>query len=132
MPVRWYSNVVDCHDPVAQGLWWSEVLSWRVLYQSDEETVLIPPWMGTDAVSHEEWAHYPPGMVFVRVSEDKQVKNRLHMDLAPHTKDDWDEEVARLLGMGANEVSVGQKDVPWTVLTDPEGNEFCVLRSRDR
>jgi predicted enzyme related to lactoylglutathione lyase len=61
------------------------------------------------------------------------VKNRLHIDLAPHTSDDRDAEIARLLARGAALADVGQPDtVPWTVLTDPEGNEFCVLSSRDR
>ncbi|WP_017582708.1 VOC family protein [Nocardiopsis valliformis] len=132
MPVRWYSNVIDCHDPVSQGRWWADVLSWRIIHQSDEETVVIPPWISTEPVPHDEWTRYPPGMVFVRVPEDKKVKNRLHMDLAPHADDDWDAEVGRLLHMGARETSVGQKDEAWTVLVDPEGNEFCVLRSRDR
>ncbi len=60
------------------------------------------------------------------------VKNRLHIDLAPHTSDDRDAEIARLIERGASRVDVGQtSDVTWTVLADPEGNEFCVLSSRD-
>lgn len=53
-------------------------------------------------------------------------KNRLHFDLAggPH----WETEVARLLSLGATRTDIGQGDVPWDVLADPEGNEFCVLR----
>ncbi|OQR64566.1 hypothetical protein B6E66_08145 [Streptomyces maremycinicus] len=53
-------------------------------------------------------------------------KNRLHLDLAggPH----WAAEVARLLALGATRVDIGQGEVPWDVLADPEGNEFCVLR----
>jgi hypothetical protein len=67
------------------------------------------------------------------VPEEKAaVKNRLHLDLAPHTSDNRDAEIARLKGMGATEVDVGQgPDVTWTVLADPQGNEFCVLSSRD-
>ncbi|MFI9296747.1 VOC family protein [Streptomyces gardneri] len=53
-------------------------------------------------------------------------KNRLHLDLAGGR--DWEAEVARLLGLGATRVDIGQGDVPWDVLADPEGNEFCVLR----
>ena len=60
------------------------------------------------------------------------MKNRLHIDLAPHTSDDRDAEIARLIERGATLVDVGQDDdVTWTVLGDPEGNEFCVLSARD-
>ena len=53
-------------------------------------------------------------------------------DLAPHTSDDRDAEIARLVELGATLADVGQGDAPWTVLADPDGNEFCVLSSRDR
>ncbi|OKJ67274.1 VOC family protein [Streptomyces sp. CB02460] len=53
-------------------------------------------------------------------------KNRLHLDLAGGP--DWEAEVARLLTLGATRADIGQGDVPWDVLADPEGNEFCVLR----
>ena len=55
------------------------------------------------------------------------MKNRLHIDLRP---DDQEAEVERLVDMGARPVDIGQHDVPWVVLADPEGNEFCVLSSR--
>ena len=78
------------------------------------------------------WERVPPGLVFVKVDEPKAVKNRLHLDLAPHTGDDRDAEIARLKALGATEVDVGQgPEVTWTVLADPQGNEFCVLSSRD-
>jgi hypothetical protein len=71
-------------------------------------------------------------MVFVPVPEGKTVKNRLHLDFAPHTSQDRDAEIARLEALGARRVNVGQPEGPgWTVLADPEGNEFCVLSSRD-
>jgi len=64
----------------------------------------------------------------VAVPETKQIKNRLHLDFRP---DDRDAEVERLLSLGATRVDVGQgADVPWVVLADPEGNEFCVLGPR--
>jgi predicted enzyme related to lactoylglutathione lyase len=70
--------------------------------------------------------------VFVPVPEGKAVKNRLHIDIAPHTSDDRDAEIARLLERGATTVDVGQAaDETWTVLADPEGNEFCVLSARE-
>ncbi len=62
----------------------------------------------------------------------KSVQNRLHLDLAPHTSDDRDAEIERVLGLGATRVDVGQgADVSWDVFADPEGNEFCILSSRD-
>jgi hypothetical protein len=70
-----------------------------------------------------------PGIVFVTVPEAKTVKNRLHIDLNPDA--DRDAEIERLVGLGARKVDVGQGDVAWTVLADPEGNEFCVLRARE-
>ncbi|WP_404311900.1 VOC family protein [Agrococcus terreus] len=75
----------------------------------------------------------PPGLVFVKVDHEKQTKNRIHMDLAPHTSDDRDAEIARLEALGATRVDIGQgPDVPWTVLADIDGNEFCVLSSREQ
>lgn len=79
------------------------------------------------------WMRQAQGLVFVPVPEGKTVKNRLHLDLAPHTSQDRDAEIAALLERGATLAEVGQDDdVTWTVLADPEGNEFCVLSSRDR
>ncbi|MFJ1808306.1 MULTISPECIES: VOC family protein [unclassified Streptomyces] len=64
---------------------------------------------------------------FVPTAKPKaELKNRLHLDLAGGS--DWEAEVARLLILGATRVDIGQGDVPWDVLADPEGNEFCVLR----
>lgn len=64
---------------------------------------------------------------FVPTAKPKAAhKNRLHLDLAAGP--DWEAEVARLLALGATRVDIGQGDVPWDVLADPEGNEFCVLR----
>ena len=68
----------------------------------------------------------------MNAADGKTIKNRLHIDLAPHTTDDRDAEIARLLAMGATRVDVGQSDdATWDVLADPEGNEFCVLSARD-
>ena len=68
-----------------------------------------------------------PDLLFLRVPEEKKVKNRLHIDLRPA---DQAAEVARLEGLGARRADVGQgTDVRWVVLADPDGNEFCVLRA---
>jgi hypothetical protein len=65
-------------------------------------------------------------VIFLKVPDDKVVKNRLHFDLRP---DDQQAEVSRVLGLGATHVDIGQGDVTWVVLADPEGNEFCILRA---
>ncbi len=59
----------------------------------------------------------------------KRGKNRLHLDVNP-TDRDQDAELQRLLELGARPVDIGQGDVTWHVLADPEGNEFCLLRRR--
>jgi Glyoxalase-like domain len=73
------------------------------------------------------------GWCFVPVPEGKNVKNRLHIDLAPPEGEDQAAEVRRLEALGASRVDVGQDpgQVTWVVLADPEGNEFCVLSARD-
>jgi hypothetical protein len=67
---------------------------------------------------------------FLRVGDPKRVKNRLHLDVAPFAGDDQAAEVARLRALGATPADVGQGEVTWVVLADPEGNEFCVLSPR--
>ena len=132
MALRWYTTVIDCRDVAAQARWWAAVLGWKVVYEADDEVVLVPQHASEELVRSTPWEQVPPGLVFVPVPEGKAVKNRLHLDLAPHTSDDRDAEIARLLAMGATRVDVGQSDeATWDVLADPEGNEFCVLSSRD-
>ncbi len=132
MALRWYSIVVDCLDVAAQAQWWAEALGWQKIYEAEDEVVLVPGYFTEELARELSWERTPPGLVFVPVAEGKTVKNRLHIDLAPHTSDDRDAEIDRLLAAGATRVDVGQGDsVTWTVLADPEGNEFCVLSSRD-
>ena len=134
MALLWYTLVVDSHDMAAQARWWAETLDWKVGYEDDEEVVIAPHDATEDPVATlAEWRRQPQELVFVRVEESKTLKNRLHIDLAPHTSQDRDAELTALLERGATRVDVGQPDdVTWTVLADPEGNEFCVLSSRDR
>ncbi len=132
MALRWYSTVIDCRDVRAQGNWWAAALGWKKAYESDDEVVLVPQHATIELIRSTPWEQVPPGLVFVRVSDPKTVKNRLHLDLAPHLDDDRDAEIGRLIDLGATHVDVGQgPSVSWTVLADPEGNEFCVLSSRD-
>ncbi|GLZ79478.1 hypothetical protein Afil01_42850 [Actinorhabdospora filicis] len=116
MGSRWYTLVVDATDPARLARWWGEVLGYELVYEASTYSVI-----GADK-------HARPGICFVRVDDAKRVKNRLHIDLNP---DDRDAEVERLVDMGARHVDIGQKEVPWVVLADPEGNEFCVLTARE-
>ena len=108
-------------------------MGWKIAFEAADEVVLVPDHASDELVRSTPWEQIPPGLVFVPVAEGKSVKNRLHLDLAPHSTDDRDAEIDRLLAMGATRVDVGQgDDVTWDVFADPEGNEFCVLSARDR
>jgi predicted enzyme related to lactoylglutathione lyase len=112
--------VVDCVDPGVVAGFWEAALGWRRTHDTADQIVLEPP-----AGSAEDGV--APDLLFVPVSDPTPGKNRLHLDLRP---EDQDSEVRRLLALGAERASVGQSpDVSWVVLTDPEGNEFCVLRA---
>ena len=112
--LKWEQVAVDAHDPATLGMWWAQALGW-VVVDDDPNVFEIRP--ATDQF---------PGLMFLSNPDAKSVKNRLHLDLRP---DDQDREVARFLSLGATRVDVGQGDVTWVVLQDPEGNEFCVVRS---
>lgn len=108
---------VDANDPDVLASFWQEALGWRRTYDSSDEVVLEPP-----AGSPQDGV--APDLIFLRVPDGKLGKNRLHLDLRPG---DRDAEVARLEGLGARRVSVGQPDdAAWVVMADPEDNEFCV------
>ena len=114
MPSSFYQLVIDCHDPHALARFWAAVLDQPILYETEDEVIV-----GANK-------HTYPGLLFGTAPDGKTVKNRLHIDLDP---DDQAAEVERLLALGARHANVGQgDDVPWVVLADPEGNEFCVLR----
>ncbi|MFD2028309.1 VOC family protein [Promicromonospora aerolata] len=132
MTLRWYSTVVESTDHKKLARWWAEALGWDVRFETDEESVLVPPW-ALELSEKLDFHQVPPGMVFVPVEHQKVGKNRLHWDFAPHTSDDRDAEIARLVELGATVIDVGQPDdATWTVLTDPDGNEFCVLSAREQ
>jgi len=134
MPLKWYTTVIDCADLHAQARWWAAVLDWQLIYEADDEAVIVPQHVEDRPLSAAEWLSVGPGLIFVRVPEGKTAKNRLHLDLAPHITDDRDALIESLLARGATRVDVGQDEsmVSWSVLADPEGNEFCVLSARDR
>ena len=111
--------VIDCNDVQLVAGFWSRVLGWK-LQRSDRGDV----WMS------ESGAPFPDLLlVFEPVREKKSVKNRVHLDVSP-VGCERDEEVERVIGLGATRVDIGQGKKPWVVLADPEGNEFCVLGRR--
>jgi hypothetical protein len=71
-----------------------------------------------------------PYLEFVRTPDVKTVKNRVHLDVRPYPGEDHLAEAERLRGCGAVPAGRGQGEVPWVVLADPEGGEFCVLTPR--
>lgn len=115
--------VVDAADPLAQAGWWAEVLGWTV-HSDDEEPGLA--WI--EPPDDQGATGAAMTVLFAQVPEAKTVKNRLHLDVRPADGTSQEAELARLLALGATPVDVGQGDVPWHVLADPEGNEFCLLR----
>jgi hypothetical protein len=117
---------IDCADPRALAQFWCAVLDYEV-QDADDGVVTIRSPLAPDGKDHP--GPVPPTMTFARVPEGKTIKNRLHVDVNP-TDREQAEEVRRLLELGARHVDVGQGDVSWVVLADPEGNEFCVLASR--
>ena len=132
MALRWYSTVIDANDVASLSRWWADVLDWEIAYEADDEVVLVPKYAREAMAEGLTWDRTPPGLVFVEVDDGKPAKNRLHLDLAPHTSDDRQGEIERILALGAARVDVGQPDTSsWDVFTDPEGNEFCILSSRD-
>jgi predicted enzyme related to lactoylglutathione lyase len=109
---------VDCSDPRAMARFWGDAMDWTVHEVTDDHAAL------------RSARGVGPYLEFLRTPDVKTVKNRIHLDLGPYPGDDQEAEVARLQALGATAADVGQGDVPWTVLADPEGNEFCVLTPR--
>jgi hypothetical protein len=123
MPTRLESLVVDAADPRALARWWADALGWAVTAQEPLEVAVEPPTPDGLGVP----------LVFVAVADPKVGKNRLHLDLPSASADDQAAQVARLVGLGARPADIGQgEEVPWVVLADPEGNEFCVLDWHDQ
>jgi predicted enzyme related to lactoylglutathione lyase len=112
--------VVDCADPERVARFWAETLGWRLERDGDGDLCLSA---SGDPHSGDFM------LLFQHVPEPKTLKNRVHIDVNP-TGCDQQEEVERLLGLGATRIDIGQGQVSWVVLADPEGNEFCVLRTR--
>ncbi|NAZ86709.1 VOC family protein [Kineococcus sp. T90] len=116
---RLASVTVDAADPPALARWWARALDWRLGYADAGEVDVDPPG-GEPGVP----------LVFVPVREPKRAPNRVHLDLDTSSPAEQRRTVQLLLEQGARRVDVGQGEVPWVVLADPEGNELCVLDPR--
>jgi hypothetical protein len=123
VPLRLVHLVIDAADPAALAGFWAAVLGWEITTEEPGETVVEP-----GGYRYPDPAALP--LVFVPVREAKTGKNRVHLDLASSSPQDQAAQVERLLGLGAAPADIGQGEVPWVVLADPEGNEFCVLDPR--
>lgn len=117
-PVR--NITFDARNPYTTAEFWAAVTGYELAdsYPGDDEVALEPGVPGV------------PGLLFLKVPEDKTVKNRVHLDIRPPsgTRDEW---VARLVGLGARVVDDRRTAdaAGWVVMADPEGNEFCVERA---
>jgi len=120
MSTRLCNVVVDAADPAALAEFWVNLLGWRVSQADAEEVDVVAP-------PDDGWEF---DLVFVPVADPKVGKNRVHLDLASVSPDHQASIVAHAESLGAVWTDVGQRNVPWIVLADPEGNEFCVLEQR--
>jgi predicted enzyme related to lactoylglutathione lyase len=118
MTVRPHHLVIDSHDLPGLARFWAAALGWQVLSERPREVVIGPE---LDA---------PFGICFMPSPDQKATKNRLHLDLTADAGE-REAEIERLLDLGARRVDIGQTgNESWTVLADPEGNEFCVVRPK--
>lgn len=120
---------IDCADPARLAEFWSAVLGYVVLHRSEDLIEIGPARSDAELLDAVRRGPVAPTIFLARVPEAKQVKNRLHFDVSPIDRSQG-EEVARIEALGARRADIGQSgEESWVVLADPEGNEFCVLRS---
>ncbi|MFC4004640.1 VOC family protein [Prauserella oleivorans] len=120
MVTRLSGVVAEARDPSLVARFWAELLGWRRM-PGESGAVRVSPTEGDASV----W-----DLVVVPSPREKQAKNRIHVDLASASAGEQRSLVDRALRIGATRADIGQGDLPWEVLADPEGNEFCVLEPR--
>ena len=130
MSARMTEISIDCADPARLADFWCGVLGYAVLDASDDLVEIGPPGRSdADLLDAVRRGPVAPTIFLARVPEPKPGKNRLHFDVSP-VDGTQAAEVARLEALGATRADIGQTGAEsWVVLADPEGNEFCVLRS---
>jgi catechol 2,3-dioxygenase-like lactoylglutathione lyase family enzyme len=122
MACRISELVLECRDPEMLARFWCAVLDFVVLDREEDGSVEIGPPAGFGGPQ--------PTIILSRRSEPERAKPRLHIDVNATDRDQAG-ELERLLSLGARPADIGQTgDESWHVLSDPEGNEFCLLRSR--
>jgi hypothetical protein len=113
-----FIGAVNCDGSQEVGYFWSNALAWPLVWDQDQETAIQSPRGGSKIA----WGGPPVAA--------KLGKNRLHLDLTPPPDGEHQAEVDRLIALGARRIDIGQQDVDWVVMADPDGNEFCVLTPR--
>ncbi|MGW0199283.1 VOC family protein [Nonomuraea sp. NPDC003201] len=113
-----FVGALACDGSQEVGYFWSEALGWPLVWDQDQETAIRSPQGGPKIT----WGGPP--------LDPKTGKYRLHFDLAPPADGDQQAEVERLISLGATRVDIGQGEVDWVVMADPDGHEFCVLSPR--
>jgi predicted enzyme related to lactoylglutathione lyase len=124
MPTRLVHLVADANDPARLARFWAGLLGWAI---ADETAAEVDVWPA--GYTYPDPVAVP--LVFVPVPELKTGKNRVHLDLASTSAAHQAEMVSRARDLGGRPAGIGQGDLPWVVMADPEGNEFCVLEPRD-
>jgi predicted enzyme related to lactoylglutathione lyase len=115
MALRIGNIIIDCDNLETLADFWSEVTGFAKLGPFGNYMVLANPEKGA------------PGLILQKVPEKKVVKNRVHLDWFAGSPEGMEAEVARLEGLGATKVrQVAEMGIAWTIMHDPEGNEFCV------
>lgn len=110
--------VVDCTDPRGMARFWGQAMDWT-LHEVTDDNATMRSAKGVG-----------PYLEFLRTPDTKSVWNRVHLDVCPYPGDDLEAEEARLRALGATDPGIDQSAISWTVLADPEGNEFCLLTPR--
>jgi predicted enzyme related to lactoylglutathione lyase len=113
-----FIGALACEGSQEVGYYWSDALGWPLVWDQDQETAIQSPTGGPKIT----WGGGP--------LTPKTGKYRLHFDLAPPVHGDQQAEVDRLISLGAARIDIGQHDVNWVVMADPDGHEFCVLTPR--
>jgi hypothetical protein len=127
MASRLTEVIFDCHDLARSSNFWCKALGYEQVSAGEGWIAIRSPGVKlTDEMLND--CPQSPALAFVLVPEDKIFKNRIHIDLTP-IDCSQEEEVQRLVELGAHRIDIGQRDTSWIVMADPEGNEFCVMES---
>jgi Glyoxalase-like domain len=126
MTSKFTELAIDCADPSGLARFWCSFLDYEV---QDEDDGIVAIGSPTVPEGKNHPGPVPPTLTFAHVPEGKTVKNRLHIDVNP-TDREQDEEIARLVALGATVVNDNRPEFGWVTLADPEGNEYDVLARR--